>query len=454
MSGTVTRDRPLRIAVLGAGISGLVAAYRLRRLHGDAAEIILVDAASRPGGQLRTVDLAGDPFDVGAEAFVTRRPEVPALLAELGLADLIEHPGPARPAVWARGALHALPAGTLMGIPTSGAALGGLVDAAAAARVDAERERPLRWEIGADPSIGELVGDRFGRVVVERSVDPLLGGVYSGRADGIGVRAALPTLAAALDAGATSLTDAVTRALPPSRSGPVFGAVRGGYRVLVEALLGAANAREVFGRPVGVIERSGGRWSVDPAGEVDAIVVALPAPEAAVALRGVLPEVGATLSRIERAAAAVVALALPEAPALPQLSGILVAADEPVSTKAFTFSTVKWPGRRGTALRASLGRAGDAAVVEAPDAKLIELAMDDLETVTGLRVAPRAALVHRWRAGLPQYAPGHAALIADVDERIGRVPGLALAGAYRHGVGVAACVGDADRAAQAVGLLQ
>ncbi|WP_066903944.1 protoporphyrinogen oxidase [Millisia brevis] len=445
---TDTPAPSIRLAVLGAGISGLVAAYRLRRLHGDEAHIVLVDAANRPGGQLYTVDLADGPFDVGAEAFVTRRPEVPALLAELGLADLIEHPGDARPSVWAGGALHALPAGTLMGIPASGAALGDLVDAGAAARVDAERDRPLRWEVGSDPSIGALVGDRFGRAVVDRSVDPLLGGVYSGRADGIGVRAALPTLAAALDAGAGSLIEAVERAMPPTRSGPVFGSVRGGYRVLVDALLAAADVDLVLGRPVGPIGRVGGRWSVDPVGDVDGIVVALPAPEAAEALHGVAPEVSVELARIERAAAAVVALAIPDDPPLPHRSGVLVAADEPLQTKAFTFSSVKWPARGRTVLRASLGRADDAAVVEAADEKLIDIALADLETVTGLRVQPHATLVHRWRAGIPQYAPGHAALIAEVDRRIADLPGLTLAGAYRHGVGVAACVADAERAAR------
>lgn len=428
----------------------MVAAHRLRCLHGDRAQIVLVDAAERPGGQLYTTELAGRPFDIGAEAFVTRRPEVPALLAELGLADRIEYPGDARPAVWAGGVLHALPAGTLMGIPTSGAALGDLVDAATVARVDGERYRPFRWEVGADPSIGALVGDRFGRAVVERSVDPLLGGVYSGRADGISVRAALPTLAAALDAGAACLTEAVERALPPARSGPVFGSVRGGYRVLVDALLAAAGATTFFGRRVGVIGRVGDRWSVEPVGEVDAIVIALPAPEAAEVLRGVVPEVAVEVARIRRAAAAVVALAIPDEPALPHRSGVLVAADEPLQTKAFTFSSVKWPGRGGAVLRASLGRADDAAVVEAADEKLIDIALADLETVTGLRVQPHATLVHRWRAGIPQYAPGHAALIAEVDRRIAKLPGLALAGAYRHGVGVAACVADADRAARAV----
>ena len=77
----------LRFCVVGGGISGLVAAYRIRIALGDRADITIFDPADRLGGVLRTEQLVGAPVDIGAEAFIARRPEVPALLAELGLAD-------------------------------------------------------------------------------------------------------------------------------------------------------------------------------------------------------------------------------------------------------------------------------------------------------------------------------------------------------------------------------
>ena len=223
--------------VVGGGISGLTAAYRLRQTAGDEASITLFDPADRLGGVLRTEQVGGVAVDVGAEAFVVRRPEMPALLAELGLANEQLGTTGARPLIYSQDRLHPLPAGTLNGIPSSAESMAGLVNDATLARIAAEQDQPLSWQSGADPAVGDLIADRFGEQVVARSVDPMLSGVYAGSAATIGLRAAAPTLAAGLDAGATSLTDAVRQALTSITAGPIFGAVGGGYTVLVEELV-------------------------------------------------------------------------------------------------------------------------------------------------------------------------------------------------------------------------
>uniref|UniRef100_UPI001BDD8552 NAD(P)-binding protein n=1 Tax=Pseudonocardia lacus TaxID=2835865 RepID=UPI001BDD8552 len=151
-----------RVAVVGAGISGLTAAHRLRALLGPAAAITVLDQRDRIGGVLRTVDLAGVPFDVGAEAFLARRPEVPALLAELGLDGEQVHPTGAAPSVRAGGITRPLPGGTLMGVPTSAARLDGLLSPAAVAAVAAEPSTPLEWAPGQDVAVGALLRARFG----------------------------------------------------------------------------------------------------------------------------------------------------------------------------------------------------------------------------------------------------------------------------------------------------
>lgn len=441
---------PPTVAVVGGGISGLVAAYRLRRTLGAAARIVVLERSQRLGGKLRTVPLAGDPVDVGAEAFIARRPEVLDLVAELGLIDQLVYPSGARPLLYAGGELHSLPAGTLMGIPASAQAVEGLVDDETLARIAAEPTVPLHWEPGSDVSVAELVSSRFGEQVVRRSVDPLLGGVYSGLSDTAGVRATIPALAAALDAGATSLSDAVARALPPKSDAPVFGTLRDGYGVLLEALVREADAEFLYGTAASGLKRSGGRWSLDPLGEVDGVVLAVPAPDAARLLADSVRPAAQCAAQIPLASSVVVALALPGDAALPQNSGILVATGEELSAKAFTLSSRKWPhlAERPVALaRASFGRFGDDALVDAPDTDLIALARKDLATVTGVDAEPAAAFVQRWHGGLPQYRAHHGEIVSALEAEIAGIDGIEIAGAMLHGVGVPACVASGTTAA-------
>ncbi|MFF2551341.1 protoporphyrinogen oxidase [Nocardia sp. NPDC058058] len=440
----------MRIAIVGGGISGLVAAYRLRQSLGASADLVLIDQRDRLGGILHTTDIEGDPVDLGAEAFVGRRPEIPALMRELGIEDQLVHPAGKRPLVWSGGTAHPLPGNTLMGIPADSESITGLVDAETIARVAAEPSSPLHWERGADISVGALVADRFGEQVVRRSVDPLLGGVYAGTADSIGVRAALPTLAAALDAGAQSLTQAVREALPPPSTTPVFGGIRDGYRALLDALTAAADVKVETGTAATRLTRAGAGWQLDPIGAVDAVVLATPAPVTAALLRDIAPDAAEIAAGIELASSAVVAMALPAATELPDNSGILVATGEPLRAKAFTLSSRKWPhlAARDVALvRASFGRFGDDSLLAWQDVDLIQAAVDDLTTVTGANISPLSAVVQRWRGGLPQYAPGHTARIADLRSATADLAGLALAGAYLDGVGVPACAASGTAAA-------
>ena len=443
-------------AVVGGGISGLVAAYRIRAAVGAEATIRVFDPADRLGGVLRTETLCGEPMDIGAEAFVARRPEVPALLAELGLADRQITTTGVRPTIYSQGRLHPLPAAAVNGIPSSPESMTGLVDQATLARMSAEPDRPLQWQPGADPTVAAVVGERFGEQVVTRSVDPMLSGVYAGSAATIGIRSAVPTVAAALDAGADSLTAAVRRALPGATSGPVFGAVAGGYRVLLEELISRA-AVEWVPTAVDHMYADFDGWTVadgtDQTWRADGVVVAVPAPQTAAILDDIAPRSAAAAGRIAVASSVVLAMAVPAGTPFPPQSGVLVASNEGTEqrlhSKAITLSTRKW-GRRGDAelLRMSFGRFGDEIARSASDEQLLAWAVQDLDTVFGIAVDPVAVVVHRWIDALPQYGPGHAALAAEV--RGSLPPGLAVAGNFLDGVGVPACVLAGGRAADVV----
>lgn len=440
--------------VVGGGISGLAAAYRLRATLGEAADITVFDPADRLGGVLRTEILGGIPVDVGAEAFVARRPELPALLAELGLADRERTTTGVRPLLYRRRTLHPLPPGTLNGIPSSPESMAGLVDEETLARLAGEPSRPMTFEPGSDPALGALVADRFGEQVVACSVDPLIGGVYAGSAATVGLRSAVPGLAAALDDGAPSLTEAVRRALPATTGAPVFGAIAGGYQVLIDALVRRSRLRWVQAA-VTQIDPTGDGWLLrDAAGgyhRADRVVMAVPANVLARLATGFAPRAAATASQIVSASSVVVALAVPAGAPFPANSGVLVATGERLNAKAITLTSRKWDtwgyGGKVEVLRLSFGRFGDSRT-GASDRELVAWAVADLETVFGAVVDPLEVRVQRWPAAMPQYRSGHAALVAGL--RAGLPPTVAVAGNYLDGIGVPACVAAADRAVAAV----
>lgn len=456
-----------RIAVVGGGISGLAAAVRLGDRAPEGTTVTVYEGSPVLGGKLRTGELAGYPIELGAENFLVRDPEggesaAVGLALRLGLGDDLVHPDKVGAAIAYGGRLVPVPGGTLVGVP-------GDLDAVSALAVptadrDVDEGRPLLAP-GADVAVGALVRRRLGDEVVDRLVDPMLGGVYAGRADRLSLVATMPALARAALAAHT-LTGAVRAAqaaFPRTPGGAVFATVRGGISRLVEAAAAASGAqirrratvRELIPMPDGGWRLTVGSAHAPEVVEADAVVLAVPARPAARLLESVAPDVAATIAVLDYASLALVTLTLP-APPLPNLSGFLVPATEGTAIKAATFLSTKWDHLRrpdATAVvRASLGRYGDEAVLQRDDADLTATVHRELSTLVGRPLpAPSASLVQRWGGALPQYAPGHADRVARVRERLqAGHPTLAVAGAGYDGVGIPVCVKSGEAAADDV----
>jgi oxygen-dependent protoporphyrinogen oxidase len=462
------------VAVVGGGITGLAAAYRLRRLLGPDARITLIEQSDRLGGKLRTTELAGVRYDVGAEAFLNRRPEALALIKELGLGAGLVHPSAARSTVRAGGVTRRIPGRTVMGVPADPETVRDLLSGKGFRGVEAERGLPPVQLDGADTGLGSLLRGRFGPELVDRLVDPLLGGVYAGSVDGLGLRATLPALASALDGGAGSLTAAAAAALPTAEyleAVPVFATLRDGLGGLVAALVDESTVDIRFEDPVRALTRREHGWRLElgavaaahppsePVLDVDAVVLAVPAPAARRLLDGVVPVASRAYGEVEVASMAVVGLALPPGTSLPDSSGVLIGSGErhadgtPFAAKAFTFSARKWDhlSAAGPVLvRGSVGRHREPGALQVDDASLVRLVRADLAELTGITTEPVDTVVTRWGGGLPQYGVGHVDLVSSIEHAVADVPGLAVAGAVLQGVGIPACIGTADRAAAKV----
>jgi oxygen-dependent protoporphyrinogen oxidase len=459
-----------RVVVIGGGIAGLAAAYALHRDGPPGIEVTVLEGDRRVGGKLRVSTVADLAVDEGAEMFLVRVPEAVELARAVGLGGGIVHPVTTAAAVLVGGVARPLPAGTVLGVPADLAALraSGVLAEAAVAAVAAETERPGEPVTG-DVAVGEYVRRRLGAEVVDRLVDPLLGGVYAGRADRLSLRATMPALARQLTAEpgrpAPSLVAAAraARAAEPGAGAgaPVFGTLPGGLGQLPAAVAAASGAQLRLGLPARRVERLPGGFRVVagpvPAPtvfEADAVVVAVPAGKAAPLLAEVTPAASAELAGIEYASMAIVTLGYRAAETPAQRgSGLLVPAVEGGAVKAVTYSSAKWPhlaGHQLTVLRASIGRHGDERVLQRGDEELLELAAAEVGALAGMPAPPVAGRVTRWGGALPQYGVGHVERVGRIRAGVAAVPGLAICGAAYEGVGVPACIRSGYAAAAAV----
>jgi protoporphyrinogen/coproporphyrinogen III oxidase len=453
------RARPT-VAVIGGGIAGLAAALRIHEERPDV-EIVVLESSPDIGGKLRLGEVGGVTVDIGAEAMLSRRPEAVTLAGDAGLSADIVHPATTAANLWSRGALQPMPR-TLMGIPTDLRALAesGVISKTGLARAAMDAVLPASSLDGRDASIGGLVEERFGKEVVDRLVEPLLGGVYAGHAREISARAAVPQVVALLDRD-RSLAKAAARATsgPPGET-PIFAGIVGGVGRLPQAVADASGARiEPDSTVRDIARRPEGGWTLVVGStrqprlvQADAVILAVPAQPAARLLSDVAPVAALELARIEYASVAVVTLAF-RARDFPTVagSGFLVPPVDKRAVKAATFSFAKWDWVRAAGddvllMRCSLGRHREEHQLQKTDEELVDIALHDLADAIGLSVRPIDAHVQRWGGGLPQYAVGHLDRIALIRSDVARLPGLAVCGAAYDGLGIPACIASAQRA--------
>ncbi len=484
-----TQSQP-HVVIVGGGIAGLAAAFSLRD---EPVRVTVLEGSPRLGGKLSVSEVGGVAVDEGAEALLVTRPEGTALIAEAGLGDQRTAPGPTSSAIWTLGALRPLPRRQFMGVPSDLAELArsGVLSGDGVARARQDLELPATERDG-DVPVARYIGARLGAEVVDRLVDPLLGGVYAGRSAELSFDATLPALSAAsrqhrsLAEAAASLLPPPAAGMPPPAGAPppaasgtraggsVFTSLAGGLGMLPAYLAKASGAevrtsamvRELAPAP------DGWRLTVGSAAEperidADAVIIAIPARPAGRLLAAVPGASAAVtaLGDIGYASMAIVTLAYPRpafpAPGLTALgwSGYLVPAVDGRVVKAVTFSSVKWPHLAQTSaggegpleiVRCSVGRIGEEALLQRSDDELAALAAAELAEATGVRGGPAASRVTRWGGALPQYTVGHLDRVTAIRTAVAAQPGLAVCGAAYDGVGVPACIGTARSAVSQV----
>lgn len=465
-----------RVVVIGAGIAGLTTAEIVGRAGHD---VVVLEGRDRVGGVIARADVAGITLDVGAES-IRAGESADEVLAAAGLTDRVVSPEPVPAQLWSRGELRALPPRTFMGVPADPATTTQVLTGDEVARAGEGGEPHLGDGPDDDVSVAEAISAEYGRAVVDRLVEPLLGGVYAGRVDELSFASTMGRLSeAAREHGCVRAgVDTLLPPAPPSpptagagsataRRGPMLIGLDGGVSQLPVRLAELVRERggEIrLGTLSRGVERAEHGWRVltgpttDPVWtDADAVVVATNAPAAARLVGDHAPFAAAALAEIETASMAVVTMAVPRGGAWTDLpgSGFLVPAVDGQAIKASTFVSTKWrwageqAERAGLLLlRASIGRAGDVTALQRDDDELVSTAVADVAAALG-RPVPEVldAHVQRWGGGLPQYTVGHRDRVARIRGDVSSVPGLALAGASYDGVGISGVLESARTAA-------
>jgi protoporphyrinogen/coproporphyrinogen III oxidase len=468
------------VVVVGAGIAGLATAWHLQE---RGVNVVVVEASDRVGGKVRTSELDGVALDVGPDTFLGRMPWAVDLCRELGLADDLVEPATTQAWLWSRGELRRLPDGQALGVPLKPLALArsGLVSRAGLARAALDVVLP-QLKPRADPSVADVIGGRLGPEVLDRLVDPLIGGINAGRSDRLSLAAVAPDLFAAfrrhrslilglraergLGFGRTSWSPKrsespriTTGTARQTEEAPLFLGLRGGMERLTSTLAAKLDVR--LSTAVESITRTeGGRLTVavtgDPSLEADAVVVAVSAAAAAPMLRTASAKAGAALAQIRYASVAVATLGYRGDDIGHPLdgSGFLVPRVDGHLLTACTWFSSKWPEVRPgglVLLRCSAGRDGDERIAELDDDQLVSRMHAEAADALGLRASPVEAVVTRWPNAFPQYDVGHLGRVGAAERALAReLPGVALVGASYRGVGLASCVRQSQEAAERV----
>ena len=435
----------MRIAIVGAGITGLAAGYEAAKA---GAEVVVYEAAERAGGRILTSELAGQSVDEGADAFLARVPWTTELCQELGLGAELVSPAQRATFVYSRGALRALPQPNVLGVPLDFDALAssGILSDDGVAR--ARQEPDLAGSpLAGDESVGVLVRRRLGDELADRLVDPLIGGINASSIDDLSVRAAVPQLAEAASRG-SSLVRELRRLAASSTAdpdAPVFYTLPDGLGRLTDELSERLGDRLRLSSPVADL------------GELDAdrVIVTLPADAVRALVAPVSASAAERLGGIDYASVVLVTLAYNATDVDHPMagSGFLVPAVEGRTITACSWASSKWAhvGSSDTVvMRVSAGRYGDDRALALDDDALLEAVGADLAETMELDAQPHTVRISRWERSLPQFRPGHLELVADIEQLLTHdAPWLQVTGAWARGLGIPACIHQGRLAAQA-----
>lgn len=452
----------VRIAIVGGGVSGLALAYRLHRRL-PAGDVLVLEAADRLGGTIRTEDVAGYRVEHGPNGFLDNKPGTLALANDLGLGgDLLAASDAAgkNRFLFLRGRLRKLPTGLVSFLFSSA------LSWSAKWAVLTERYRKAPPPPGEE-AFADFMARRVSREVADTFADAFVSGIYAGDATKLSVQAAFPRLAAferehgSLFGGMFAAARARRKEGRPASRGRMWS-FPAGMGTLIDRLVEALPRAPITGVAVRAVVRRGDgpgyRVLGDGGGvwEADRVVLACPAYRQAEILADLDPALADLVAAVPYSRVAVVALGYAVRDVATPLDGFgyLTPGRDRRDVLGVQWCSSIFPGERsprGTVLlRAMCGGAHRPEMVDWPDDRLLAAVRAELAVTMKVAVAPAFHRIVRWDRAIPQYHVGHLDRLGRIDALAGRHPGLHLAGNAYRGVALNDCAENAELLAERI----
>jgi protoporphyrinogen/coproporphyrinogen III oxidase len=458
----------IRIAIIGGGISGLTAAFALEEYRrAGAAEYTLYESSPTLGGVLRTEHIQGCIVEAGPDSFLTEKSWAADLCRTLGLTDQLigSNDFDRKTYILVHGRLIPMPDGLMFLVPTKilPTGLSPLFSWTTKLRMAQELFHPPH-AAEADESVASFVERHYGVEMVDRLADPLLSGIYGGKAASLSLRAVLPrfaemervhgSLGRAMLAGRKTIPRAANQNAPP-----LFTSLKNGMQQVVDTLVPRLNpACLITNTAAQSIQPEAGGWTVSAglkSDHFDAVILAVPTHAAAQILSICSPELSAELVAIQYSSSITIGLGYDREvrDSLPPGFGFLVPRSEGKRLLAATFVHNKFPRRAPddrALLRCFFAGSNAENIWQLSDDAIIAVARSELQQILGLRAEPLFARVYKWKSAMAQYGVGHLERLDRIECLRRQLPGLALAGNGYRGIGIPDCIRSGQEAVKQV----
>lgn len=453
-----------KVAIVGGGITGLTAAFYLKRdieRLGLSYEVKLIEASDRLGGKIKTVHRDGFILERGPDSFLERKTPAVNLVEQLGISEELVRNSTGQARVLVGDTLHPIPSGSYMGIPVREDALDEetVISEEGKKRVKEELHLP-KGEAKIDQSLGHFLRARFGDELIENLVEPLLSGIYSSDVDIMSLMASFPAFYE-LEQQYGSVIKGLRETLPVGQASTgkrkgQFLSFQNGLETLVDSLFEKLGKETVmFNTTVEKVTKKDELYRLhlnnDESYTADAVIMTIP--------HSYLPTIFEKNSlfepfkKIPMSSVANVVLAFDESAIKDSLdgTGFVVSRKSPLHMTACTWTHRKWPSTTpdGKALlRTYVGKPSDQEVLKLSDNELVNIVRTELQETMGITKKPEFTMVTRWQNMMPQYTIGHAETLKNVrNEMAKQFPGISIAGSSFDGIGLPDCIGQGETAA-------